>query len=79
MPIDQSLPRVFGVAVAKNSTMFALLESPHGPQMRKARDHFNQCARDAAKLAGASCCFAWDGTMLETKTGNRSIFDDVDE
>ncbi|WVR18156.1 hypothetical protein JXVLWARM_CDS_0105 [Burkholderia phage Bm1] len=46
---------------------------------KKAIEIYNQCERDRAKREGRGVYYAYDNTLMVTATGNRSIFDDVDE
>lgn len=64
------------VVVAPGTQLMAALdEGDH----KKAAAIYNECERDLARLEGRLTYFAADGTLMVTKTGARSIFDDVDE
>ncbi|QRE00496.1 hypothetical protein [Burkholderia phage BCSR129] len=46
---------------------------------KAAEKIYNECERRLAKEKCERTYFAADGTLMVTETGNRSIFDDVDE
>lgn len=68
--------RYHDTIVAPGTHLMAALEKG---DKKLAESIYNECERDLARLEHRACYYAKDGTLMVTATGNRSIFDDVDE
>jgi len=77
MPINrQRCIRFKDTWAAPGSALHAALTDGDKP---KAIRIYNECERNRAKERGEHSYYAYDGTLMNTATGTRSVFDDVDE